>query len=54
MNEVERGEDYIKGKYEAALNELTGDSRSVVERAYQSVREGHDQISALKHGLQAS
>jgi uncharacterized protein (TIGR02284 family) len=54
VNEVERGEDYIKGKYEAALNELTGDSRSVVERAYQSVREGHDQISALKHGLQAS
>ena len=51
VNEVERGEDYIKGKYEAALNELTGDSRSVVERAYQSVREGHDQISALKHGM---
>ena len=54
VNEVERGEDYIKGKYEAALNELTGDSRSVVERAYQSVREGHDHIRALKHGLQAS
>ena len=55
VNEVERGEDYIKGKYEAALNgDLTGESRTVVERAYQSVREGHDQMSQLKHGLEAN
>ena len=55
INEVERGEDYIKAKFEAALkgDELTGDCRTVVEQAYQSVRAGHDQISALKHGLEA-
>jgi uncharacterized protein (TIGR02284 family) len=54
INEVERGEDYIKGKFEAALNSesLIGESRAVVERAYQSVRSGHDQISQLKHGFQ--
>jgi uncharacterized protein (TIGR02284 family) len=54
INEVERGEDYIKEKFEAALNgqELTAESRAVLERAYQSVRSGHDQISRLKHGLQ--
>jgi uncharacterized protein (TIGR02284 family) len=54
VNEVERGEDYIKSKFEAALKseDLTGESRAVVERAYQSVRSGHDQISQLKHGLQ--
>jgi uncharacterized protein (TIGR02284 family) len=54
INEVERGEDYIKGKFEAALDSeaLSGESRTVVERAYQSVRSGHDQISQLKHGLQ--
>jgi uncharacterized protein (TIGR02284 family) len=54
VNEVERGEDYIKEKFEAALNgqELTAESRAVLERAYQSVRSGHDQISRLKHGLQ--
>lgn len=54
INEVERGEDYLKEKFETALNSgtLTGESRSVVERAYQSVREGHDQISQLKHGLE--
>ena len=54
INEVERGEDYIKEKFEAALGSenLSGESRTVVERAYQSVRSGHDQISQLKHGLQ--
>ena len=54
INEVERGEDYIKGKFEAALkaDTLSGESRSVVERCYQSVRSGHDQISQLKHGME--
>ena len=56
INEVERGEDYLKGKFEAALNdgELSGESRSVVQNCYQSVREGHDQMSQLKHGMEAS
>ena len=55
INEVERGEDYLKEKFEAALNsgDLTGESRAAVERAYQSVRSGHDQISQLKHGMEA-
>ena len=56
INEVERGEDYIKEKYETALNsdDLTGECRAVVERAYQSVRAGHDQMSQLKHGMETS
>ena len=55
INEVERGEDYLKAKFEAALEgeSLTGDSRAAVERAYQSVRKGHDQISSIKHGMEA-
>lgn len=55
INEVERGEDYLKEKFEAALKDesLSAESRAVVERAYQSVRKGHDQISQLKHGLEA-
>ena len=55
INEVERGEDYLKEKFETALSSgtLSGESRAVVERAYQSVRKGHDQVSALKHGLEA-
>ena len=56
INEVERGEDYLKGKFEAALNDgdLSGESRSVVQSCYQSVREGHDQMSSLKHGMETS
>ena len=55
INEVERGEDYLKGKFQAALEsgELNGESHDVVERAYQSVKAGHDQISSLKHGMEA-
>ena len=55
VNEVERGEDYLKEKFEGALkmDDLTGESRAVVERAYQSVREGHDRVSSLKHGMEA-
>ncbi|HET7708525.1 MAG TPA: PA2169 family four-helix-bundle protein [Sphingomicrobium sp.] len=56
INEVERGEDYLKEKFEAALNsdKLTSESRAAVERAFQSVRAGHDKMSALKHGMEAS
>ena len=56
INEVERGEDYLKDKFETALSSdtLSSQSRSVVEQAYQSVREGHDQMSQLKHSLEAS
>jgi len=55
INEVERGEDYLKEKFETALEagNLSGESRQIVERAYQSVRSGHDQVSALKPGLEA-
>ena len=56
VNEVERGEDYLKAKFESALNDghLSGEARAAVERCYQSVREGHDQMSHLKHGMEAS
>src|SRR3982750_1511568 len=55
INEVERGEDYLKDKFETALNDgnLSGETRAAVERCYQSVREGHDQMSHLKHGMEA-
>ncbi|MGI8704619.1 MAG: ferritin-like domain-containing protein [Sphingomicrobium sp.] len=55
INTVESGEDYLKEKFETALDSggLTGESRQVVERVYQSVRSGHDQMSQLKHGMEA-
>jgi uncharacterized protein (TIGR02284 family) len=53
INEVERGEDYIKAKYEAAIADanLPVETRAVVERCFASVREGHDRVSALKHSM---
>lgn len=55
VNEVERGEDYLKDKFETALKDvdLSPDGRSAVETAYQSVRSGHDQMRDLKHGMEA-
>lgn len=55
VNEVERGEDHIKAKYEAALADkfLSPECRSLVETAYGSVKSGHDEMSQLKHNLDA-
>src|SRR5690606_28445806 len=54
INADERGEDYIQAKYEAALSDedLSPQTRQVVEQAYQSIRRGHDQASALKDQMQ--
>lgn len=53
INEVERGEDYLKGKFEAALKAetLSGAGRAAVQQAWESVRTGHDEMSRLKHSL---
>jgi uncharacterized protein (TIGR02284 family) len=53
IEEVERGEDYIKEKYQEALrdDELSAEARTVIEQAFTSVRQGHDRVSALKHSL---
>jgi len=56
INEVERGEDHIKDKFETALNggELSADARQVVQEAYTSVRRGHDRVRDLKHALEGA
>lgn len=53
VNSVESGEDYLKTKFEAVLNnkDLPAEARMAVEEAWQSVRAGHDQMSSLKHAL---
>lgn len=53
IDEVERGEDFIKAKYEAAVrdDELPANLRQVVTRAYESIRADHDEISAMKHSM---
>jgi uncharacterized protein (TIGR02284 family) len=55
IDEVERGEDHIKAKYESALEDrdLSPETRSVIEQAWHSVREGHDQMRDLKHSMES-
>src|SRR3546814_9708315 len=50
IEEVERGEDYIKAKFEAALTdrELMPSSEAVIREAYTSVRAGHDRARDRK------
>ena len=53
VDEVERGEDHIKAKFEDALQdqELSPAAQSVVQQVYQSIKAGHDQMRDLKHSL---
>jgi len=53
IDEVERGEDVIKGKYEHALkdDDLPPQSRQLVGRAFETIRADHDEISAMKHRM---
>lgn len=54
VNEVERGEDHIKAKYESALedNDLSAETKSAIGSAWGSVKSGHDEMRDLKHSLQ--
>ncbi len=56
INEVERGEDYLKSKWQSALQsgDLHGATHDLIERCYQSIKAGHDQMSSLKHGMETS
>ena len=53
IEEVERGEDYLKEKYDAALEDasLSPAVKAVILEAYASVREGHDRASQWKHSM---
>ncbi len=53
IDEVERGEDVIKAKFEAAVrdDDLPPTVRQLVQSEYESVKADHDTISQLKHQL---
>jgi len=53
VDEVERGEDVIKAKFEKAMQdeELPSNARQAVTQAYASIKSDHDEISRLKHSM---
>jgi uncharacterized protein (TIGR02284 family) len=54
LNEVERGEHFLKEKFEAALDDesLSGSARLAVQQAYQSVRKGHEEICRIRRDVE--
>lgn len=54
IDEVEAGEDHIKAKYEDAIRDtdLSPSVRAIIEEAYVSVKEGHDEMRDLKHSME--
>jgi uncharacterized protein (TIGR02284 family) len=54
INEVERGEDHIKAKFENALedSELSATVITVIRECYASVKSGHDQMRDIKHAME--
>ena len=54
VNSVENGEDFIKGKFEVALEDsaVSATTRETIRRAYTTVKDGHDQMRDLKHSLE--
>jgi uncharacterized protein (TIGR02284 family) len=56
VEEVENGEDYIKGKYETALKDdkLSPEARAIVQEVYGSVQRGHERARQLKFSMQGT
>ena len=54
VNEVERGEDHIKAKFEDAMQDtdLSPATKSAIGAAWQSVKAGHDEMRDLKHSME--
>jgi uncharacterized protein (TIGR02284 family) len=54
VNEVERGEDYIKEKFETAMmdDELSPETRGKLETCFGSIRKGHERASQMKHSME--
>ena len=54
VNSVETGEDFIKGKFETALedSDVSSTTRETIRRAYGTVKDGHDQMRDLKRSLE--
>ncbi|MET0338084.1 MAG: PA2169 family four-helix-bundle protein [Caulobacter sp.] len=53
IDEVEAGEDHIKAKYEKALGDTDVEvqTRAAIEKAWTSVKSGHDQMRDIKLSL---
>jgi len=56
VNSVERGEDFIKDKFEKALedSDVSATTRETIRRSYVTVKDGHDQMRGNHPGSTAA
>ena len=56
IQEVERGEDYLKEEFERAMNDsnVSEETRAVIRGCYDSVRRGHDTARDLKRQFETA
>jgi uncharacterized protein (TIGR02284 family) len=56
ISEVDHGESYLNGKWEAALGDqqLSPETRSLIQQCYESVRSGRDQWRAVHESMSAA
>ena len=54
--EVDHGESYLNGKWETALqdNDLSAETRSLIQQCYSSVREGRDTFRRLHEDMSST
>jgi len=54
VNSVKTGEDFIKAKFETALedSDVSATTKDAIRRAYATVKDGHDEMRDLKHSLE--
>jgi uncharacterized protein (TIGR02284 family) len=55
VDEVERGEDHIKAKFEKALddNDVSPEVNRTISECYVSIKQGHDQMRDIKHAMES-
>lgn len=55
IDEVEAGEDYVKAKFEDAIEDrqVSPSIAAIIQNAYETVKAGHDEIRDLKHAIHA-
>lgn len=54
VNEVERGEDHIKAKFEDAMadTDLSPEVMDMIRECYTSIKQGHDEMRNLKQAME--
>lgn len=54
IDEVERGEDHIKAKFDKAMDdtELSPEVKHTISECYGSIKQGHDQMRDIKHSME--